>query len=196
MTAKVICQPCNNNWLSRIDNAAAQVLRPLVRGEREVALDSAGQTAVASWIYKCALIFDAAEHGQHGELARLRAGFMASLQAGPGCIIYAGPATPPQPVELGNPGTTVRLWLLGIRPAVGKMRVVVNVVNPDTASETPGNPVDLAIPGYQIMIGALWAYLGGQVSPVAPESLQGFQQLWPAQEMPVTLRSASLASGG
>lgn len=193
MTAKVICRSCNNKWLSGLDNDAARVLRPLIRGEREVALDAAGQTAVAAWIYKSALIFDAAEHGRNSELASLRAGFMTSRQAGPGCIIYAGPATPPPLVEAGSPPVLVRFWLLGIRPAVGTMRVVINVVSPDNASVTPRKPLDLPIPGYQIMVGALWAYIGGQVSPVAAESLQGFRQLWPAQDTPVTLRAASLA---
>jgi hypothetical protein len=63
--AKVICRTCNNGWLSKSDNAASQVLRPLVRGEREMRLDRAQQRAVAAWIYKTALIVDAAEHGRH-----------------------------------------------------------------------------------------------------------------------------------
>ena len=32
MTAKVICGSCNNNWVSGLDNGAARVLRPLIRG--------------------------------------------------------------------------------------------------------------------------------------------------------------------
>jgi len=176
LTAKVICRPCNNEWISGIDKSAAEVLKPLIRGEREVFLDSAGQAAVAAWIYKSALIFDAADNGESGD----------------GCIIYAGPATRPPLISAGDPPIDVRFWLLGIRPAVGTMNVVVNVSNPD-GSVTPGTPTALPIPGYQIMVGALWAYLGGQIPPVTPESLDGFGQVWPAQSTPVMLRAASLA---
>jgi hypothetical protein len=41
-----------------------------------------------------------------------------------------------------------------------------NVASPDAETISPGAPTDLPIPGYQIMVGALWAYLGGQISPV------------------------------
>jgi hypothetical protein len=54
VTAQVICRSCNNGWVSRIDNAASQVLRPLIRGQSEVALARDGQTAVAAWVYKTA----------------------------------------------------------------------------------------------------------------------------------------------
>ena len=194
ITAKVICRACNNEWLSGIDDAAARVLKPLIRGEQEVALDRAGQTAVAAWIYKCALIFDAAEHGTDSELGSLRAGFMASRLAGPGCIIYAGPAASPPSISVGDPPATVNLWMLGIRPVAGTMRLTINVASPDAGTILPGTPTDLPIPGYQIMVGALWAYLGGQISPVAPEALKGFERVWPSQEDLVTLRAASLVT--
>jgi hypothetical protein len=48
ITAKVICRTCDNNWVSRIDNSAAQAMRPLIRGQHEVRLDYKGQTAVAA----------------------------------------------------------------------------------------------------------------------------------------------------
>jgi hypothetical protein len=31
-TAKVVCRSCNNEWLSVVDNAAADVLKSLIRG--------------------------------------------------------------------------------------------------------------------------------------------------------------------
>lgn len=112
ITAKVICRACNNDWVSRIDNAAAQVMRPLIRGQHEVTLDCKGQAAVAAWIYKSALMFDAAEHGAQGQLGSLRDGFRTSGQAGPGCIIYVGPADRPPSVTVGDPptGSTSGLW--------------------------------------------------------------------------------------
>jgi hypothetical protein len=190
-TAKVICRSCNNGWVARIDNAAARVARPLIRGQEEVALDRTGQTAFAAWIYKTALVFDAAEHGSDGPLASLRAGLVESGLAGPGCIIYAGPASRPPSLTVGEGAnaTDVNLWLLGIQPTKRKLRFTLNIQNPDG---TPGTPTEHDIPGYHVMVGALWAYLGGQVCPVDQDALAGFSRVWPAQDEPVLIRAASL----
>lgn len=79
-TAGVTCKPCNNGWLSLIDNDAARVLKPLIQGASEVTLDAAGQTAFAAWINKCALIFDAAQHGPMASLRRC--GRLHGVEAG------------------------------------------------------------------------------------------------------------------
>lgn len=176
-TAGVTCKTCNNDWLSLIDNDAAQVLKPLIRGESEVTLDAAGQTAFAAWIYKCALIFDAAQHGTEGELASLRTGFMESRLAGPGCVIYAGSTGAPAPLELPGLEESFGLRLFGVRPTNGTVRLEIN-----------GQVSEIAIPGYQVLLGNLCAYLGGQVQPISPESLVGFEQVWPAREEPVVVR--------
>jgi hypothetical protein len=196
IAAKVICAPCNNQWLSEIDNAAARVLRPLVRGQREVDLDGPDQSVVAAWLYKVALILDAAHHGTDSPLGTLREGFMRTRLAAPGCVIYAGPASRPEGIEVGDPPTSIYMWPLGVRPWNGTMRLTVNVVPVDGKPVHQGTPTEIPIPGYQIMVGALWAYLGGQYSPVTPESLQGFVQVWPAREETVTVRAASLKIGG
>ena len=193
-TAKVICRACNNGWLSRIDNAAADVLKPLVRGEHAVVLDREGQTAVAAWIYKTALILDAGELGPDGELAVLRPQFMGEGEAGPGCVIYAGPASKSSSLTVGEPATTVNLWMLGVRPTNRVMRLQGTVVSHDGGKVHKGEPKAILIPGYQIMVGALWAYLGGRFPPVDDEALQGFERIWPAQDAPVTLRAASLVT--
>jgi hypothetical protein len=166
-----------NGWLSLIDNDAARVLKPLIRGESEVALDTAGQSAFAAWVYRCALIFDAAQHGANGELASLRAGFMESRLAGPGCVIYAGPTGAPAPLELPGLGEKLGLRLFAVRPANGSVRLDIN-----------GQVSEIPIPGYQVLLGNLCAYLGGQVQPIAPESLIGFEQVWPAGDDPVVVR--------
>jgi hypothetical protein len=193
LTAKIICRSCNNGWVARIDNAAARVARPLIRGQQEVTLDRDGQAAFAAWIYKTALMFDAAEHGPDGPLAPLRAGFMESGLAGPGCIVYAGPASRPPSVTVGEGDdvTDVNLWMLGILPTNRKLRFTLNIQNPD-GSVTPGTPTEHDIPGYRVMVGALWAYLGGQVCPVDEDALAGFSRVWPPQDEPVTLRATSL----
>ena len=190
-TARVICRDCNNTWLSKIDNVASQVLRPLVRGEREVRLDRAGQRAVAAWIYKSALIFDASQHGHDGPLAALRERFKETGEAGPGCVIYAGPSAPPPSMNVGSPPKTLNLWMLGVREVNGTLRLTLSAQNPD-GTVTPGTPKAIPIPGYQIMVGALTAFLGGRVFPVTQESLRGFARVWPARDAMVTVRAASL----
>jgi hypothetical protein len=193
ITAKVICRSCNNGWLSRIDNAAAQVMRPLIRGQHEVTLDCEGQAAVAAWIYKSALMFDAADHGVHGQLNSLRDGFRTSGQAGPGCIIYVGPADRPPSATVGDPPTEVNFWTLGILPTKRMLRLTGTVVSADGASQSTSTS-ELPIPGYRIMVGALWAYLGGQVCPVDEDALDGFSQVWPAKDANVVVRAASLVT--
>jgi hypothetical protein len=193
LTAKIICRECNNGWVSRIDNAAAEAMRPLIRGERAVTLNREGQAAVAAWIYKTALTFDAAEHGADGSLRSLREGFKASRLAGPGCIIYAGPASRPPSVTVGDPPTNVNLWPLGIVPTKRNLRLTSTVVSAD-GGEQATNKTEIPIPGYRVMVGALWAYLGGQICPVDESALDGFSQIWPAREPPVTVRAASLVT--
>lgn len=191
VTAKVLCRTCNNGWVSRLDNAAAQVLRPLIRGQREVTLDRAGQTAAAAWIYKTALVLDAAEQGPDGSLAPLRDGFMASGMPGPGCIIYAGPAAPPPSVTVGDPPERVNLWMLGIKPTNRQLRVTGTIVSADGKERTTSTS-EHTIPGYHVMVGALWAFVGGRVCPVDESALAGFSQVWPASDAPVVVRAASL----
>jgi hypothetical protein len=75
------------------------------------------------------------------------------------------------------------------------MRVTGTVVSADGADRTT-RTTELPIPGYRIMVGALWAYLGGQVCPVDEDALDGFSQVWPAKDEPVTVRAAALVSQG
>jgi hypothetical protein len=184
-TAKVLCRRCNNEWISRIDTAAADVLKPLIRGEETVTLDRAGQVAFAAWIYKSALVFDAAIDDEDGDLASLRQGFHDSHEAGPGCVIYAGLA-PPAPISLPGVPEVAGLRMFGVRPISGTMNLEINVQNPD-GTVTPGRQTAIAIPGYQVMLGALCAYLGGRVPPITEDSLEGYVQVWPARSEPVTV---------
>jgi hypothetical protein len=57
-TAEVSCRNCNNGWMSRLDNAAASVLKPLVQGEAPILLDAEQQRAVAAWALKTVIIND------------------------------------------------------------------------------------------------------------------------------------------
>lgn len=187
-TAKIICRSCNNQWLSVIDSAAADVLKPLIRGDDSVTLNCDEQAVFAAWIYKCALVFDAAANGNDGGLVSLREGFKKSQKAGPGCVIYAGPA-PAMPFIMPEVPEVAGLRMFGVRAISGTLRLTVNVQSPD-GTVSPGSPTAIPIPGYQVMLGSLYAYLGGRVSPITPKSLEGFVQIWPASREPVTVSPA------
>jgi hypothetical protein len=160
-------------------------LKPLIRGEETVALERAGQAAFAAWIYKSASVFDAAVNGECGELVSLRDGFRASGEAGPGCVIYAGPS-PAAPISLPSIPEVAGLRMFGVRPINGTMNLEINVQNPG-GTVTPGRRTAIPIPGFQVMLGGLCAYLGGRVAPIAEDSLEGFVQVWPARSAPVTV---------
>jgi hypothetical protein len=48
-TIKLVCKPCNNGWMSRLQNDAKPILLPLMRGERR-ALNRREQVTLAAWI--------------------------------------------------------------------------------------------------------------------------------------------------
>lgn len=187
--AKVLCKKCNEQWVSGIDNAASQAIKPLVRTkQRSVVLDRAQQTAVATWLFKCALIVDAVAGDRPHGISKLREGFMEHRHPSP-CTIVVGPAESPPTMEVGDPAETVVLWRLGGLVLDGS--VTVGVANPDgSSSDTP--PTRLAIPGYQFMVGAFWAFMWFQMPTVQGPILDDYVQIWPAQDKPVTVRAASM----
>lgn len=92
-------------------------------------------------------------------------------------MIFAGSTWAPAPFELPGLKEKFGLRLFGVRPANGTVRLEIN-----------GHVSEVPIPGYQVLLGNLCAYLGGQVQPVTPESLVGFEQVWPARDEPVVGR--------
>jgi hypothetical protein len=55
VTVKRVCQPCNNGWLSRLEDEAKSLLTDIVQG-RPVVLTPLDQERLAVWAYKTALI--------------------------------------------------------------------------------------------------------------------------------------------
>lgn len=45
---RVVCRPCNNDWMSRLESATKPILRPLMLGEAQH-LDRRDQTILATW---------------------------------------------------------------------------------------------------------------------------------------------------
>lgn len=123
-TARVVCRRCNNEWLSGLDNAAAQALKPLIRGRTDVVLGAEAQSAVSAWIFKCALIFDASQCGESGPLSTLRSGFAQERLAPPGSTICAGPA-PQMPFTIDGIPEIAGLTCFGVRPTSGIANVSI-----------------------------------------------------------------------
>ena len=48
LNRRIVCKPCNNTWMSRLQERARPFLVPLLRGER-CALGPEAQTAIAAW---------------------------------------------------------------------------------------------------------------------------------------------------
>ncbi len=63
--ARVVCGRCNNGWMSEVENAAATVLVPLLRGAPGL-LTPDDQAALATWTLKTGCVIDAAAIGGGG----------------------------------------------------------------------------------------------------------------------------------
>lgn len=172
LAAGVTCLGCNNGWISTLDREASELMKPLVRGNA-VTLSPNEQAITASWIFKTALICDVADHGENGPLASLRTFFMADKSPPPGCVIYVGSSRP------YGPGA----FPFGVRQVDGVVRLTVNVMSADGQEVTPGTPVDIPNPAFQVMVGAMTAFIcGSRIPPISSESLIGFERVWPLSD--------------
>ncbi len=172
LAAGVTCLGCNNGWISTLDREASEITKPLIRGN-SVTLSSNEQAITAGWIFKTALICDGADHGENGPLASLRPLFMNDTRPPPGCVIYIG---------------TVRLYgpvafPFGVRQVDGTVRLTVNVMSPDGQEVSSGTSVDIPNPAFQVMVGAMTAFICGRgIPPISSESLVGFETVWPPSD--------------
>lgn len=53
-----VCRPCNEGWMSRIEQRAEPALSPLIRSLNATPLSRGDQGVVALWAYKRAIVFD------------------------------------------------------------------------------------------------------------------------------------------
>ena len=177
LSAGLTCRGCNNGWISTLDREASELLKPLIRGD-EVTLSPEEQVVAAAWIFKTALVCDAADHGEDGPLAGLRPLFMADKRPPVGCIIYVGSS------RLYGPAA----FPFGMRQVHGVVRLTVNVVSPDGQEVHPGTPRDMPNPAFQVMVGAMTAFVcGRRIPPISSDSLIGFERLWPGSGGAVTV---------
>jgi hypothetical protein len=193
-TAGIVCRRCNNEWMSAIDQAAAHALKPLIHGRTAVELDAAAQSAVASWIFKSALTFDAIEHGDAGELASLREEFAATKLAPPGSHVCVGPA-PAVPFRVEGVPEVAGLALFGVRRTTGTVNVTIETHNADG---TPGGTLQTTVPspGWTVMLGRINAIISGRRAPIIPTPEWNFRTIWPTSAENVRMTSEPVKPAG
>ena len=118
---------------------------------------------------------------------------MESREAPPGLLIFAGPA-PDIPLSLPGIPEVAGVRLFGMRPLDGVLNLTVNAVNAD-GTRTEGVPTQIPIPGYQVMLGALFAYLCSRFRFF--ELGDEFVQIWPvvSDEVEITVEASPASSG-
>ncbi len=57
VSVKQVCAACNEGWMSNLEEAAARVMKPLIRGEPRI-LTPDDQVLLARWAAKTALVFE------------------------------------------------------------------------------------------------------------------------------------------
>lgn len=78
---RCVCEQCNNGWMSKLEGQAQPYLQPLLIGE-SCYLDTAGQTVVATWAVKTAMVLeglDPTEKRAYSQLQRERLRMRAAI---------------------------------------------------------------------------------------------------------------------
>lgn len=63
LSIRCVCKSCNNGWMSDLESQTKIYLQPLLMGEKSV-LDISGQTAIAVWSLKTAMVLEALDPPQ------------------------------------------------------------------------------------------------------------------------------------
>lgn len=163
--AGVTCRPCNNGWIATMDRETSEFAKPLVRGDAPVTLGPARQTLLAAWLMKTAIVCDTADNGATGPLATgIAKPFMAARQPSWKHRMFLDVARP------NPPG----LFVFGTRMLTGGSANITVTVQ--TEDERHTTTTTVPVPAYQIMVGALTAFMTGPVSPIL---VSDYASVWP-----------------
>jgi hypothetical protein len=89
MTVKEFCRPCNNGWMSQLENAAKPHLLPLVSGS-DCRLSPAAQRVLAAWCFKTACVYDYVGPGDRIPAAH-REAFYRDREPPAGVVVHLAP---------------------------------------------------------------------------------------------------------
>lgn len=177
-TAQVVCGACNSGWISRLDNAASQVLKPLIRGEGPVLLDPSDQRDIAAWCLKIALVNDVAARKGPSRLRQHAAELMESGEAPAFFEVWHGP-----PSMEPNDGLAV----FGVLPNQGKL-----VLGRGNDAEVVPLPSWSVMLGYcDLLLRSLFRWIPLEDPPT------GFRRLWPSSgsALQISPRTDTLPAG-
>jgi hypothetical protein len=94
VTAKVVCETCNNKWMSDLENRVKPIAEPLMLGQSSVALTFEDQATLTAWIMKTAIVV---EHDAHVRYRRPR--------------FFFSPAQRERFRDTLDPPSTVVIWI-------------------------------------------------------------------------------------
>ena len=88
-TVKLVCRPCNNEWMSQLQNDAKPILLPLMNGERR-ALNRREQTILSAWITMFVMVAEFQVPDKVAIQPDARQRFKEALQPPEGTAIWLG----------------------------------------------------------------------------------------------------------
>lgn len=89
-TVRVVCEKCNNGWMSRLQSKAKPILAPLVLGEWGK-IGESEREVLATWITMFAMVLDCSEPEHTALTQRQRNEFFRTQKPLPEWIIWMGP---------------------------------------------------------------------------------------------------------
>ncbi len=111
-TVKRVCERCNNEWMSLLEEQAKPILTPMIMGEIPVRLTPASQLILATWAVKTALMLDCLNtERQRVYPASVYSSFFQDRHPAPQTAVWVGAYWDPrprfyastQPIEMAQP---------------------------------------------------------------------------------------------
>jgi hypothetical protein len=107
---KHLCAPCNNGWLSRLENRAKKIMSPLIE-DWSIPLDPDDQHLIALWSIKTAMVFEATHNRENWFYTDSdRQNVLATLSPPGDTVVWLGR------FERSNPSTIEARTLHSTRP--------------------------------------------------------------------------------
>jgi hypothetical protein len=187
MTAKVVCEACNNTWMSDIENRHAKpTMTPLIKGDVKIPIRQSEARSLALYAFKTAVILDHTQRDREPFFSRrIRQAFRNGLDI-------------PQ---------SVRMWMGAYLPGDLRVNYDVGYWNGNIA---PAYPVQQFVLTCGIGCFAFQVVAVKQMRSIKLNPLLGFEDLaipfwpnliksfvWPAREACGAVRSfSSFTNGG
>lgn len=182
-TLKLVCEPCNNGWMSRLQNAAKPILLPLMRGER-VSLTPRARETLAAWITMFVMVSEFQRPDKVAFQASERELFMKTLKPPTNYAVWLG-----MYVREKWQGITTHCSI-----AVNSEADGVNATNPDGGLRHNTQSMT-------VVVGKVYIHVLGSIFPEFARKQRldraglPLARLWPTGLKPFRWHSADLTEG-